>query len=177
MNDFQFRLEGADGLLARLKKFPDKLQQAAGRKSARKAMAIVRKAAQVAAKALDDRESSERIWKNVYLQQSRRQSKTVGGVVMRVGIRGGAKQYVFNFRNVKKGRIDQSGANAKSYFVGGDHGNPGGDTWYWRHVELGTEKMPARPFLRQSFENNVSAVTSTLITELNREIDQISQER
>jgi HK97 gp10 family phage protein len=157
MNDFQFRLEGADGLLARLKKFPDKLQQAAGRKSARRAMAIVRKAAQAAARAMDDPGSRERIWKNVYLQQSRRQSKRVGGVVMRVGVSGGARRPV------------GPDPNASS--------QPGGDTRHWRYVELGTEKTPARPFLRPAFESNTQAVVSTLITELNREIDQISQER
>jgi HK97 gp10 family phage protein len=157
MNDIQFRLSGVDGLLARLKKFPDKLQQAAGRKSARKAMAIVRRAAQAASRAMDDPASAERIWKNIYLQQSRRQSKRVGGVVMRVGVSGGARRPVGPDPN----------ASAQ----------PGGDTRHWRYVELGTEKTPARPFLRPAFENNTQAVVSTLITELNREIDQISQER
>jgi HK97 gp10 family phage protein len=169
--DIKTNVSGGRAIVDKLSKLPTKLQEKAGKVAARKAMGIVRRAAQSASKALDDPNSSERIWKNVYLQQSRRGSKAVGGVMMRVGILGGARQYGNTKANIRKGRAGQS------YQTGGSKSNPGGDTWYWRLVELGTEKVPARPFLRPALENNAHAVTSTLITELSKNIDQLAAGR
>ncbi len=135
-----------------MSKFADKLQEAAGKKSARKAMAIVRKAAQAKANTFDDPETPESIKRNVYLQQSRRGSKAIGGVYMRVGILGGA---------------NRKNAAAAA-------GNPGGATWYWRFKELGTENEPADPFLLPALMNNAASVQSTLVTELNNEIDKLA---
>jgi HK97 gp10 family phage protein len=141
-----FRIDGAEAIVKKLKALPAKLQDAAGKRSARRAMAIVRSAARAGAQRLDDPTTGESIARNVYLQQSRRQSARVGGVVMRVGIIGGARK-------------------------GGPGGGPGGDTFYWRFIELGTEKKAARPFLRPALEGNAGAVAQTLIAELNRELD------
>lgn len=166
--ELTFKLTGADTLVDRLSKFTSKLQVAAGRKSARRAMNIVRKAAIANVRKHDDPETAARIWRNIYVQQSRRQSQRVGGVVMRVGVLGGARQYANTAANRRSGKA------GSSYKTLGDKGNPGGDTWYWRFLELGTERQPARPFLRPALENNVQGVTTTLITELTREIDQIA---
>lgn len=199
MTDVQFELHGVNEIVAKLSTFSPKLQQAAGRKSARRAMAVVRAAARDAVRQHDDPESFERIWKNVYIQQSRRQSAAVGGVVMRVGVLGGARQYAKTKANVRKGRA------GKSYKTGGDKGNPGGDTWYWRMLEFGhrvahgksgrikytrkvtprggfrnvpvtsgTQNVPAYPFLLPALMNNAQSVLTTLTTELNREIDTIA---
>jgi len=169
--ELNIRVYGADAIIDRLSKFTPKLQQAAGKKSARKAMAIVRAAARDRVRQLDEEATPERIWKNVFLQQSRRQSKAVDGVVMRVGILGGARKYSNIRVNQRKNRV------GKSYLTGGDKGNPGGDTWYWRFLELGTEKMAARPFLVPALERNAQAVLSTLVAELNSEITRIAAER
>lgn len=191
--DVQFELTGAEEIVAKLSTFSSKLQQAAGRRSARRAMAVVRAAAREAVRAHDDPESSERIWKNVYIQQSRRQSAAVGGVVMRVGVLGGARQYAGTRANRRAGRV------GKTYKTGGDKGNPGGDTWYWRMLEFGhrvahgksgrvtprggfrnvpvtsgTQKVSAYPFLLPALQNNAQAVLTILTSELNRELDQIA---
>jgi HK97 gp10 family phage protein len=147
-----FKLTGADKIIDRLSKFPSKLQDAAGKRSARRAMAIVREAARQAVKALDDPASPDRIWRNVYLQQSRRQSKRVGGVVMRVGILGGA-----NFR-----------ADAPSGTT------PGGDTRHWRFIELGSENQAAQPFLQPALQSRAEQVANKLVSELNKEIDKLA---
>lgn len=156
MSDFQFRLNGADQILRRLKTLPDKLQQKIGRKSARKAMAIVRSAARENAKRLDNPESAERIHKNVYLQQSRRGSKRIGGVMMRVGILGGAR--------TPMGRDPNAEAQ------------PGGDTRHWRFIELGAENTPPQPFLRPALENNALRVTQVLIDGINADLDEAVRE-
>lgn len=145
-----FKIEGADEIIKKLRALPPKLQDAAGKRSARRAMSIVRAAARAGIARLDDPTTSENISRNVYLQQSRRQSARVGGVVMRVGILGGARK-------------------------GGGGGGPGGDTYYWRFIELGTEKKAARPFLRPALETNYERVAATLIDELNHELDALTR--
>lgn len=169
--ELQFEIHGAHQIIDRLSKITPKLQQATGRRSARRAMAIVRAAARSRVKALDDPGSPERIWKNVYLQQSRRQSAAVGGVVMRVGILGGARNYGNTKANRRAGKVGQS------YATGGDKGNPGGDTWYWRFLELGTRKMDPRPFLLPALAENAQAVMNTLTSEMNDELDKLAAER
>lgn len=52
---------------------------------------------------------------------------------------------------------EQSGPNQATYYVGVRSGKKeqkkDRDAWYWRLVEFGTAKMPARPFMRPAFES------------------------
>ncbi|MDO5769454.1 MAG: HK97 gp10 family phage protein [Psychrobacter sp.] len=163
-------IEGLDEVLAKFQQLgdPRKSKNAATR-SARKAMNIVKKDAIANAKALDDAASPERIWKNITVKASR--SKDKGVIVMKVGVKGGARQYVNTKRNRREGRAGQT------YQTAGDKSNPGGDTWYWRMVELGTAHSAAAPFLRPALYNNLSNVQSTFTDafsiELDKEIDKL----
>lgn len=127
-----------------------KLRRKGLRKAARQAMNIVRDDAKSRAKALDDPETAEKIWKNIVTQESGKQSRREGGVVMKVGIRGGA------------------GSNQHSKDASG---NPGGDTRHWRYIEFGTQHTPPAPFMRPSFSQNLGAVTDRFISVLSQEID------
>ncbi|MCY1547040.1 phage protein, HK97 gp10 family [compost metagenome] len=93
------------------------------------------------------------------VQESSRRSKAVGGVVMRVGVLGGA-------RDTKLGGL----VGAKSL-----KDNPGGDTWYWRFLEFGTEQQAAQPFMRPALEENTDNVTETMAVELNKALDKLVQ--
>lgn len=151
------QIKGGAELKKKLDALPEKIREAAGRRSARKAMAIVREAVRANLQQLkiDDPETTPNIIPNVYVQQSRRQSARIGGVVMRVGILGGAATPV------------EPDPNAEA--------QPGGDTRHWRFVELGTEKVHARPFLAPALEKNAEEVLTTLTTELNKELDKIAR--
>lgn len=46
--------------------------------------------------------------------------------------------------------------------------------WYWRLIELGTETMPARPFLRPALETNAKAVADRLASQLAVELDKLA---
>src|SRR6188474_2475887 len=117
--DFRVDVTGFDGLLNRMKTFSDKIQQKGVRAAARKAMRIVRDQARVNAKIIDDPASTdEQIWKNIVTRESARGGRRVGGIVMRVGIMGGARRY-------KGKKLKNTGL-------------PGGDTRHWRHQEFGT---------------------------------------
>jgi HK97 gp10 family phage protein len=154
-------------LVNRLKDFSDKVQKKSAKKAARKAMSIVRKAAVANAKAFDNPNTPERVWKNVTVQEAPKSSKRIGGIVMRVGVKGGAKQYANTKANVRSGKA------GKTYKTLGSSGNPGGDTWYWRFVEFGTSNQPAKRFLRDALESNAQAVTDALTQELSKELDKL----
>lgn len=57
-----------------------------------------------------------------------------------------------------KGKTGKSGAK-----------NPN-DPFYWRFVEFGTSKMPAKPFLRPAFEQSKQQAANTIISTLRTEI-------
>lgn len=137
----EFEIKGAAEVLKRMREFAPKFQRRGLRRAARRAMTIVRDSARANARAIDDPNSPQQIWKQIAIAESSRQSKQVGGVVMRVGVRGGARK-----------------------------GNS--DVYYWRFVELGTQHMRARPFLRPALENNSQAVSDRLVSELNKALDE-----
>jgi HK97 gp10 family phage protein len=112
-------------------------------------MTIVRNAARANAKRVDAKDSKERIWKNIVMQESGKAGKRIGGVVMKVGVRGGAS---FN-----------SNSNSRDALSGGD-------TRHWRFIELGTVNNPAQPFMRPALRDNIQQVTQVFMTELNSEI-------
>lgn len=145
-----FRLQGVASTVEKMRGLAPKLQKKGLRKAAREAMNIIREDVKARAKALDDPDTKEKIWKNVITQEATKQSRREGGVVMRVGVRGGA------------------GANQHSKDASG---NPGGDTRHWRYIEFGTQFTPPAPFMRPAFSQNVGAVTDQFVTSLSREID------
>ena len=156
-------IHGLDEVKSNLRRLGNtrKAKNAATR-SARKSMNIVKKAAVNNAKAIDDPESPERIWKNIITKPKRMRSD--GFVLMRVGVRGGSKKYVSTKRNVRAGRA------GKSYSTGGDKSNPGGDTFYWRYQEYGTSDMPAQPFMRIALYNNTENVQSKFVESFSDEV-------
>ncbi|MBD1553632.1 HK97-gp10 family putative phage morphogenesis protein [Pseudomonas typographi] len=151
----EFKMQGVEGVVGKMRGLAPKLQRSGLKKSARRAMSIVRDAARAKAKAIDDPATAEKIWKNIAVQESPKDSKREGGVVMRVGVMGGAQ-------NLSLGGI----AGKKTL-----KDNPGGDTWYWRFIEFGTEHSRAEPFMRPALSENIDPVTERFATELSTEID------
>ncbi|GFM73737.1 hypothetical protein PSCICL_47290 [Pseudomonas cichorii] len=149
------RLQGLAQVTQKMLGLAPKLRRKGLRKAARQAMNIVRDDAKARAKALDDPETAEKIWKNIITQEAARLGRQEGGVAMRVGIRGGAS----------------SNQNSKDA-----SGNPGGDTRHWRHIEFGTKYTPPAPFMRPAFSSNVNAVVERFASVLTREIDAALQE-
>lgn len=160
-------ITGLDEVQAKLQQLGNarKAKNAATR-SSRKAMNIVKKAAVLNAKALDDKDSPEKIWKNIITKAGK--TKGVDGVVMKVGVKGGARNYGTNADNRRAGRI------GRRYQTQGDKKNPGGDTWYFRLVEYGSATNNATPFMRPALNNNIDAVQvefkRSFLEELDKEI-------
>lgn len=146
----RFDIQGLNGVVNKMSTLGPRLRKKGLRKAARAAMSIVRDAAKANAKAIDDPATREKVFRNIITQEATKQSRREGGVVMRVGVRGGASS-------------NQHSTDAS--------GNPGGDTRHWRYIEFGTEHIGGQPFMRPAFSNNVGAVTDRFISTLNAEIN------
>ena len=86
--------------------------------------------------------------KALYRYRSRSQSGK-GQETFLVGVRKGKKEYVDSAKNRRFGRV------GKKYTVEGE-------AFYWRFIEFGTSKMPARPFLRPAFESKKNQAVETI---------------
>ena len=143
----EFNIEGLDQVQEKLKRLGNpRLMKNAARRSARKAMAIVRDSARNAAKGIDDLQTSEKIWKNIAIAAGK--TRNPNEVVMRVGVRGGA-----SFSNPNPPNTS------------------GGDTRHFRWIEFGSANNPPTPFLRPALSNNISQVTNSFAENFNKEID------
>jgi len=56
-------------------------------------------------------------------------------------------------------------------FSGKGKANPGGDTFYWRFLEFGTETAPAKPFMRKALSSKVQEVQREFIQQYSKAID------
>ena len=143
----EFNIEGLDEVQEKLKRLGNpRLMKNAARRSARKAMAIVRDSVRNAAKGIDDPQTSEKIWKNIAIAAGK--TRNPNEVVMRVGVRGGA-----SFSNPNPPNTS------------------GGDTRHWRWLEFGSVHNPPTPFMRPALQNNIQAVTNSFAENFNKEID------
>lgn len=143
----EVNIEGLDKVQEKLKRLGNpRLMKNAARRSARKAMSIVRDAARSGAKAIDDPKTTEKIWKNIATAAGK--TRNPNEVVMRVGVRGGA-----SFSNPNPPNTS------------------GGDTRHWRWLEYGSVHNPPTPFMRPALQNNIQAVTNNFAENFNKEID------
>lgn len=150
------KMEGVEALSKRLEGLKYDVSKKGGRFALRKAAQVVRDAARQNALRLDDAKTSEVIAKNIQEKWNGRLNKTTGNLGFRIGVLGGARDYS------AYGELT-TGKSAS--------GNPGGDTFYWRFVEFGTQKVRARPFMRPAIENNSQKATDTFIVEFGRALD------
>lgn len=116
------------------------------RKAARRGMNKVRDAARSNARLIDDPETRENISKNIKVATGKVSNPNL--IKMRVGVDGGA---AFNGRPAKI--------------------TSGGDTRHWRFIELGTAYIPAIPFMRIAFFNNIDNVIETFAQVFSDELD------
>ncbi|NIE95184.1 HK97 gp10 family phage protein [Acinetobacter sp. Tr-809] len=151
MAGIEVEITGLDDVKNRLQRLakPRKARSIA-RKAARQAMNIVRDAARLNAKAIDDPDTREKIWKNIKVSPGK--SKNKDAVIMRVGVDGGAAM---------NANSDRQALAAK----------PGGNTTYWRFLEFGTSKMPATPFMRPALATNIQQVTNKFAEVFDAELD------
>lgn len=163
----QLNVQGLDNLHRKLQELanPRKANRIA-RKAGRQAMNIVRDAARSNAKAIDDPETREMIYKNIMVASGKtRDSSTV---IMRVGVNGGAGANKHSLNIVQKERRKKG--EAKQELAVNTIALAGGNTRHFKYVEFGTSKMRATPFLRPALEKNIELVSSKFVQVFDAEI-------
>lgn len=153
-------IKGLDGVIRKLKSLPVNLQKKSLRRAVSKGAQLVKRAAVTNAKRFDNPITPAKIYKEIVVRNNTKLGKQVGGVALQVGVRGGAKKYVNNKQNRRLGRVGAGYEGA-------------GNLYYWRFLEFGTQKMPARRFMTSALESNADAATSAIVQELNSEIDKL----
>ena len=164
-DSIQFSLTGLEELLGKLDEVSGVVKYKRGRPALLKAAQFIRDKAKENALRLDDHETAEKIADNIVARWNNRRHKSSGGdLAFRIGVLGGARQYANTKANVRAGRAGET------YLTSGDKGNPGGDTFYWRYLEFGTEKMAARPFMRPALIDNDNQAIDIFVTELDKSL-------
>lgn len=160
-----YNLNGLPELLGKLEGLQQDIKRKGGRFALRKAAQVIRDQARKNAERVDDPASPENISLNIVERWSGRTFKQTGNMKFRIGVLGGAKAYANTRENVRKGRAGQI------YSTGGDSGNPGGDTWHWRLLEFGTEKMRANPIFRPVPQQAGQQAADVFVKEYGKAID------
>lgn len=139
-------IKGADEIIKKLERVAAAGKLKASRSALLQAANVVKKSAETKAKAIDDPKTANDISRNISARFDRHYFRKTGNVKYRVGVAGGAKQ---------------------------DNGNggKGGDTFYWRFLEFGTQNMPAQPFMRPAIDENQQAATDKFAEIMKRNID------
>lgn len=150
-------IQGLEPALRRMRAIGnDKTVKRIARKAMRQAMNIARDEARQKVKRLDDPTTPKKIWKEIVVQNGRSRNKNT--LVMRVGVRGGARiPYTNNAQNRRSGRV------GKTY-------QTDGRVFYWRFLELGTSRQPATPFLRPALYENIEQITDKFVQVFNFEL-------
>lgn len=146
-NDVNGVFDGLPELRAKLKTLSDDAQFKGGRFAGRKAANVLKEAMAREAASVDDPSTSESIQKNLAVRFSTRTFKRTGDIKFRVGVRGGA-------------------ASRKQ-----NEANPGGDTFYWRFLNFGTQKMGSRMSVERAAQQSESQVFQTFRLEYEKAID------
>ncbi len=145
------KIEGLDGVLARMAALPPALVSKRGgvvRAALRKGAMVIVKDARRRAPV-----STGALKKNIASAIDPVPKKSGANEGVRVGVRGGAKKYANTKYNARKGRA------GKSY-------KTGGSTYYWRFLEFGTKFIKPQPFLRPAFESQKRRALDVITKEL-----------
>lgn len=129
-----YKLKGADELSRIFKTLPQKLQREIVVPAAKEAMDVVLKAAKANWDRIDDPSTFPDISKNVAMIEDKKFFENTGSTKISVGIR-------------KRKR-----------------GAAGGNTFYWKHLELGTRHIRAYAPMRRALNENTQAVLQEFLS-------------
>lgn len=154
MLDPHFEIQGLGPALAKLEAVKILPGQKATRFALRKAANLVRDAAKANAQRLDDPRTPESIAENIDVRFDGAYFRRTDDMKMSIGVLGGAKSTSENAKGKRRRRRASGGTTLEDLgeIAGAGSGNPGGDTFYWRFLEFGTEKMAAQPFMRPAMD-------------------------
>lgn len=146
-NGIQATLEGDQELRLKLALVTDEMKLKGGRAALRKASKVLLDESVNQLKKADNSLTDEAIWRNAVTRFSPKRFRSSGDLMFRVGILGGSKSKESN------------------------QNNPGGDTFYWRFLEFGTEKTPAYAPMRTAVKMTEDLLVGTFASSFKKSLD------
>ena len=147
----EYELQGMDAVIVKMRTLTNQVRRKVAMGATRRAARVVTNAAKANAQALDDPKTRRRIADNIQQRFNGKFYKATGDIMYRVGVAS------------PKGKIPKGNP---------DEGDKG-PTPHWHLLELGTEKMRARPFMGPALSNNVDAVISVFSAQMNKGIEKL----
>lgn len=149
-------MQGLDNVLRNMRDLDTKVVRRSLNSAIRQGANVVRDSARLKARAIDDPSTPEKIYRNITVRSMNRRMvrSRRGDAGVRVGVLGGAKAPA-----KKVGELQGKGK-----------GNPGGDTFYWRFLEFGTEKVAAKPILRPAAKESERGAFEATAKQLEKRI-------
>lgn len=148
----EFDLKGMGSVIDRMKALPNDVRKKVVMGALRKSAALVVKAAKANAMRHDDPATGRKIASNIQARFASKTYKQTGDVAYRIGVA------------TPKGRIPKGNP---------DEGDKG-PTPHWHLLELGTEKMRARPFMLPALSNNAGAAIDTFAADAAKRMDKLT---
>lgn len=146
-NSIEGNFQGLEPLRKKLKAVSEDVQLKGGRFALRKAGQVLEAEAVSEMQRLDRESTPEAIHRNVALRFSTKRFRRTGDIAFRLGVLGGAASKTSN------------------------ESNPGGDTWYWRLLEFGSQNTPARRPLTNAIKRKQGDIINTFRTEYMKALD------
>ena len=158
----EFDVQGLENLRLKLRNLSETSGGKGGRFALRKAANVIRDEVKSGADRLDRSRTREHIAANVSVRFDAKASRRSGDLKFRVGVLGGAASPKTN------GRYSR---NRSDGYRRDPRGLKGGDTFYWRFVEFGTQNQRAQPFVRPALQSKAQEAINVYIREFDKWID------
>lgn len=149
----EIKIHGLDELTKRLRSLPVELRKKPARSALGKAAKAIKDQAKVNAQALDDSETGRAIADNLTQRFRSKHFRRTGDLMISVGV------------GMDKGPIPSGNPDT----------GPKGNTPHWHLLELGTEKMPAQPFLRPAAETQANQAINVFADGLRKALDKLAK--
>lgn len=151
MADFEMKLQGVDPILGKMRTLKREIRLKPARSALGQAAKVIRLQAQQNALQVNDPDTGRTIADNIVQRFRSRYHKRTGDLMVSVGV------------GTEKGRIPKGNPDT----------GPKGNTPHWHLLELGTEQMPAQPFLQPAARQQAEAAMHKFTTSLDKGIDRI----
>ena len=159
------RIDGLDDLLTSLDELPTALRSKALQTGMRRAGNLIRD------------EARRRVVKSTgYLATQIVVRRMSNKVKRRAGLGVGSEYYTIGVRTGKKVKYADTKRNRRMRRVGKVY-EQSGWAYYWRHLEFGTKKMAAKPFLTPAAEARGPEAAQAIINETRAAMDRLLKSR
>lgn len=149
------QVHGLDEIVKNMRALPVAMRKKPARSALGKAAKVIREQAKTNALQVDDPETGRVIADNIVQRFRGKYHRRTGDLMISVGV------------GTEKGPIPKGNPDT----------GPKGNTPHWHLLELGTEKMPAQPFLRPAAESAGGRALNVFADALSKALDRLVKKK